>query len=200
MSNLLVLIIAILAFFLAYRFYASFISKVVGINDKNITPAHKRYDGLDYIPARNWLVLFGHHFSSIAGAGPIVGPILVCIWWGWVPAILWAILGSIFIGGVHDFLSLAISSKEEGNSIGKISETFISKSAGIIFLIFVWFALLLVVAVFALVCAKTFTEEPRIILPSLGIIPVALLIGVLLYRFTMPLSLATVSVLSVLAL
>jgi len=200
MSNLLVLIIAILAFFLAYRFYASFISKVVGINDKNITPAHKKYDGLDYIPARNWLVLFGHHFSSIAGAGPIVGPILVCIWWGWVPAILWAILGSIFIGGVHDFLSLAISSKEEGNSIGKISETFISKSAGIIFLIFVWFALLLVVAVFALVCAKTFIEEPRIILPSLGIIPVALLIGVLLYRFNLPLSLTTVIGLSLLAL
>ena len=200
MSNTLVFIISLLAFFLAYKFYASFISKVVGIDNKNITPAHKKYDGIDYVPAKHWMILFGHHFSSIAGAGPIVGPILVCIWWGWLPAILWAILGSIFIGGVHDFLSLAISSKEGGSSVGKISERVISKVAGLIFLIFVWLALLLVVSVFALVCAKTFIEEPKIILPSLGIIPVALLIGFLIYRFNLNLFLTTIIGLSLLGL
>lgn len=200
MSNILILIVSVSVFFLAYRFYARYISKVIGINDKNITPAHKKYDGLDYVPAKHWLILFGHHFSSIAGAGPIVGPILVCIWWGWLPAIIWAVLGSILSGGVHDFLSLAISSKEEGSSIGKISEKVISKIAGIIFLIFVWFALLLVVSVFALVCAKTFVEEPRIVLPSLGIIPVALLIGFLIYRFNLNLILSTIIGLSLLVI
>ena len=99
-----------------------------------------------------------------------------------MPAILWAILGSIFIGGVHDFLSLLASVREEGRSIGTISEKFISRRAGIIFLIFVWVALILVVAVFARTCANTFVQQPNIVTPSLGIIPVAFLIGYLIYR------------------
>ncbi len=199
MSSVAVLISVLVVFALGYRFYARFLEKEVGIDDSKPTPAFEKYDGVDYVPAKHWMILFGHHFSSIAGAGPIVGPILACIWWGWVPAVIWAMLGSVFIGGVHDFLAMAISAKEGGESIGVIASKYISRRAGLVFLIFVWLALVLVVAVFALVCAKTFVEEPRIVLPSLGIIPVAVLIGFLVYRFNTRLLWATVIGLSLLA-
>ncbi len=200
MNSAYILLITLFAFILAYKFYAGFLSRLAGISNDKPTPAHKKYDGVDYVPAKHWMILFGHHFSSIAGAGPIVGPILVCIWWGWLPAVVWAVLGSIFIGGVHDFLSLSISVREGGVSVGKVAENLISKRAGYVFLVFVWLSLVLVVSVFALVCARTFLEKPEIVFPSLGIIPVALVIGFLIYRLNMNLGLATVIGLGCLAL
>lgn len=146
------------------------------------TPAVSRFDGVDYSPARNWLVLFGHHFSSISGAGPIIGPVIACIVWGWLPALLWIIAGSIFIGGMHDFGSLMCSVRKDGNSIADIASSVISHKAKIVFSIFLWMALILVIAVFTYLCADTFVKNPNIVLPSLGLIPVAVGVGLLLYK------------------
>lgn len=169
-------------FFLGYRFYARKLESLWSIDPKRITPAYSKYDSLDYIPAKNWLVLFGHHFSSIAGAGPIIGPVIAVVLWGWFPALLWVILGTIFIGGVHDFGSLITSVREGGSSIADISQSVISPWAKVIFSLFVWLTLILVIAVFAYICADTFVKQPKIVMPSLGLIPVAILIGFLLYN------------------
>src|SRR3989338_5648465 len=111
---LAILCIAFLAF--GYKFYGDRLEKLFGVKKSGVTPAHKMYDGVDYVPAKNWLVLFGHHFSSIAGAGPIIGPIIALSIWGWAPALLWALIGSVFVGGVHDFGSLMISVKHNARS------------------------------------------------------------------------------------
>lgn len=182
MNSLIIVIIATALFFWAYKFYASKLESLWHIDPKRSTPAYSKFDSVDYIPARNWLVLFGHHFSSIAGAGPIIGPVIAVMLWGWLPALLWVVLGTIFIGGIHDFGSLITSVREGGSSIAEVSRHVISKRAKIIFSLFVWLALILVIAVFAYLCADTFVKEPKIVLPSLGLIPVAMLIGYLLYN------------------
>lgn len=173
---------AAILFFCAYRFYAKKLETLWSIDSKRATPAYSKYDSVDYIPAKNWLVLFGHHFASIAGAGPIIGPVIAVMLWGWLPALLWVVLGTIFIGGVHDFGSLITSVREGGSSIADIAQQVISRRAKIIFSLFVWLALILVIAVFAWLCADTFIKEPKIALPSLGLIPVAMIVGYLLYH------------------
>ena len=192
MNSLIIVTIALILFFLAYRFYAKKLESLWQIDPKRATPAYSKYDSLDYIPAKNWLVLFGHHFASIAGAGPIIGPVIAVMLWGWLPALLWVILGTIFIGGVHDFGSLITSVREGGSSVADIAGNVISKRAKIIFSLFVWLALILVIAVFAYLCADTFVKEPKIVIPSLGLIPVAMLVGYLLYSLRVNSLLATV--------
>lgn len=183
MNSLIIISFAIVAFFLGYRFYARKIASIWQLDSNRATPAVVRNDGVDYVPAKNWFVLFGHHFASIAGAGPIIGPIIAVSLWGWGPALLWIIIGSIFIGGIHDFGSLITSVREDGSTIGDISEKSISKKAKIILSIFIWLALVLVVAVFAYFGANTFVKQPEVVLPSLGILPIALLVGLVLYKF-----------------
>lgn len=192
MNSLIIVIITLVLFFWAYRFYAKKLEALWQIDPKRSTPAFSKYDSMDYIPAKNWLVLFGHHFASIAGAGPIIGPVIAVMLWGWLPALLWVVLGTIFIGGVHDFGSLITSVREGGSSIADIAQHVISKRAKIIFSLFVWLALILVVAVFAYLCADTFVKEPKIVLPSLGLIPVAMIIGYLLYHLRVNSVLATI--------
>jgi len=137
-------------------------------------------------------VLFGHHFSSIAGAGPILGPVIACAVWGWGPAILWIILGSIFVGGVHDFSSLMVSLRNDGRSIGDTTESVMGIRAKILFSLFVWLALILVIAVFAASAAKTLETTPQIAIPTFGIIPTAILVGLMLYRWRMNTIISTV--------
>jgi carbon starvation protein len=181
-NSLIIVFIAAILFFWAYRFYARKLESLWHIDPKRSTPAYSKFDSVDYIPARNWLVLFGHHFASIAGAGPIIGPVIAVMLWGWLPALLWVVVGTIFIGGVHDFGSLITSVREGGSSVADIAQHVISRRAKIIFSSFVWLALILVIAVFAYLCADTFVKEPRIVLPSLGLIPVAMMVGYLLYQ------------------
>ena len=181
MSALLIFVLAAACFAAGYRFYASGVARLFPIDVKRPTPAIEKYDGVDFVPAKNWLVLFGHHFSSIAGAGPIIGPVIACVYWGWLPALIWIVGGTVLIGGVHDFVALMVSVREEGLSIPQIAAVAISKRARWIFSVFVWLALILVIAVFAFLCAQTFVAEPQVILPSLGLIPVAMLVGFLLY-------------------
>jgi len=159
-SSIIIVTGSLLLFVLAYRLYARKLEGLWHIDPKRATPAFAKYDSVDYIPAKNWLVLFGHHFASIAGAGPIIGPVIAVMLWGWLPALIWVVLGTIFIGGVHDFGSLITSVREGGSSIADIAQHVISRRAKIIFSLFVWLTLILVVAVFAWLCADTFVKEP----------------------------------------
>ena len=182
MNSLWILISAAVFFILGYRFYSKKLERIWQINPQRQTPASVRYDGLDFVPAQNWVVLFGHHFASIAGAGPIIGPAIGVCYWGWGPALIWILLGSVFIGGVHDFGSLITSVREDGATIGDIAARSISGKAKIILSVFTWLALLLVIAVFAYLGAGTLVSQPEIVLPSFGIIPIAIGVGLALYR------------------
>lgn len=191
MNSLSILLIAIGVFLLAFRFIGKSLEKLFDVRAENPTPAYTCGDNCDYIPAKNWLVLFGHHFSSIAGAGPIIGPVLAVIFWGWGPAIFWVILGSVLLGGIHDFSTLMVSVREEGVSIATVGESYINKTSRIIFSGFVWLALLLVDVVFLIYAARTFVTAPTVIFPALGLIPVAILVGLMLYQLRLNLLPAT---------
>ena len=181
MNAALIAIIVLIAFFLGYRFYSSFIaSRVFKLNDNEITPAHALRDEVDYLPA-NKHVLFGHHFASIAGAAPIIGP-AIAVFWGWLPAILWVVLGTIFMGAVHDFSALVISARKEGRSVGDLAGRLINPRARTLFLVIVYFLIFFVIAVFAFAIASLFVEFPSSVLPINFQIIVALVIGFLLYR------------------
>ncbi|MBU1888208.1 MAG: carbon starvation protein A, partial [Candidatus Omnitrophica bacterium] len=192
MNSLIIIIGSIVALAAGYTFYARILEKFLEINPDNVTPAYKYYDGIDYVPARNWLVLFSHHFASIAGAGPIVGPVIAVAIWGWLPALVWIVIGTIFIGGVHDFAAIVISVRHKARSIADIAEDVISRRSKLIFLSFVWLALVLVIAVFTSICAKTLTTAPSTVIPSFGLIGVALIVGFMLYRLKLNIVIATV--------
>ena len=146
MNSLFVALLGLLLFSLGYYLYASFVeSKVWKVDLAKKTPAVLQEDRLDYIPAKHWTILFGHHFASIAGAGPIIGPVIACAAFGWGPALLWIVVGSIFIGGIHDFSSLMLSLRHNGATVGHIAQTVISRRSRLVFSIFLWLALILVV-------------------------------------------------------
>lgn len=182
MNSIFIILVSGGLFILGYVIYSKKIEKILKIDPKRKTPAYKKYDGVDYVPAKHWSMLFGHHFASIAGAAPIIGPVLALSIWGWGPTVLWIVLGSIFIGGMHDYASLVISVKHNGTSIADIAKDAISRNARIVFLLFLWLTLILIISVFVHICAKTFVVKPEIVIPSLGLIPIAMLVGFLLYK------------------
>ncbi len=182
MNSVLIAILVFIAYILAYRFYCGFLSKrIFGIDPQRITPAHRYRDGIDFVPTKR-SILFGHHFTSIAGAGPIVGPAIAVIW-GWLPALVWVVFGSIFMGAVHDFGALVVSARHKGKSIGEITKELIGPRARTLFLLFIFFALLIVLAVFALVIGILFMMYPETVLPVWLQIPVAIALGIYIYRF-----------------
>jgi carbon starvation protein len=150
------------------------------VDPKRSTPAHTKRDGVDYVPTR-LPVLFGHHFASIAGAGPIVGPVAAA-YLGWGPVVLWIIFGCIFIGAMHDFAALFLSIRHEGRSIGSVIEDYLGVPGKIIFLLFCWVTLVLIVAVFAILVAKTFVKTPEVATASLLFIAIAPIFGWLVTR------------------
>lgn len=181
MNSLFIIALTIFIFWAGYTFYARRIENIFKPDPDRKTPAYFRSDGVDYVPAKHWSILFGHHFASIAGAAPIIGPILAVSIWGWAPTLVWIILGTVFIGGVHDFTSLMASVRHRGSSIADFSQQVISRNTKYIFLIFLWVTLILIISVFVHVCAKTLVVQPKIVMPSLGLIPLAVLVGYLLY-------------------
>ncbi|MCD6412576.1 MAG: carbon starvation protein A [Elusimicrobia bacterium] len=183
MNSVFIALISIAVFVFGWRFYRAKLSRIWEIDPKNPTPAHTKFNGVDFVPSKNWLFLFGHHFSSIAGAGPILGPVLACVAWGWFPAFLWVVLGSVFIGGIHDFSALIISVRNGGDSIADVSEKVVGRNARIFFSVFIFLALVLVVAVFAIVTAKTLIETPKIVIPTFGMIFVAVGVGLMIYKW-----------------
>ncbi|MCB9799467.1 MAG: carbon starvation protein A [Candidatus Omnitrophica bacterium] len=182
MNSAILLLIAIICFTAGYRLYGRFLSRrIFELDSSRPTPAHTENDGVDFVPAPNWWVLFGHHFSSICGAGPIIGPALACAYWGWGVGLIWLIIGSVWMGAVSDFSSLVMSVRAKGQSIAQIAGVEISTRVKFYFLIFLWVSLILVIAVFSIFAAKTFTAEPDAVIPSFGLIPTAVLAGWMLY-------------------
>jgi carbon starvation protein len=182
MNTLILAAVLILWLFLGYKIYGSFIEKkVLEIDNTRKTPALELNDGIDYSPAKRPL-LFGHHFSSIAGAGPILGPLLGVLYFGWLGALLWVALGSVFLGAVHDYTSLMTSVRNKGTSLGDISEKTLGKRTKIIFSVFLWLSLALVIAVFAMVASKTLVSQPEIVIPTFGLVFLAMIFGWLIYR------------------
>jgi carbon starvation protein len=192
MNALILAVAALFVFIFGYRIYGRLLGRLFDVDPDKRTPAHAHCDGRDYVPAKHWLILFGHHFASIAGAGPILGPVIAVVIWGWGPAVLWIFLGSIFIGGVHDFSSLMISIREQGKSIANVAEHALSKKARFFFSIFLWLTLVLVIAVFAASAAKTLSTTPHVVIPTVGLILVAVVVGLLTYRFNVNLAVSTV--------
>ena len=181
MNAALLAFFSIFCFFLSYLFYSRFLGKKIYKLDSNIiTPAHEFKDGIDYVPT-NKHVLFGHHFTSIAGAAPIVGPAIAVIW-GWLPAILWVVIGTIFMGAVHDFGCLVISAKNKGHSIGTLTGKVIGRRAQALFLTLIFFLTWIVIAVFASIIATLFSQFPTTVLPVNIQIIIAITIGIIIYR------------------
>lgn len=185
-------LVVMLLFALGYRFYGRFLARKLDLDDSSATPACEINDGVDYVPAKPDLLL-GQHFSAIAAAGPIVGPILACLWFGWLPALLWIVAGAIFIGGVHDLFSLAASLRHKAASIGAIVKEYMPASHKF-FLVFVWLALLYVIIAFTDLTAHTFKTTiageafgPAVASSSFLYLLAALVMGVLLYRLKMKL-------------
>ncbi len=192
-----VVVISMLIFWLGYRFYGRFLSRHLELDDSHITPAREINDGVDYVPAKSSLLL-GQHFSAIAAAGPIVGPILAGIWFGWLPALLWIILGAIFIGGVHDFTSLVASIRHRASSVGGLVKQYMSPTSHVLFLLFVWLALIYVIIAFTDITAQTFkavTQNiafgPGVAITSIIYLMLGIVMGILLYKFKLNLTLAT---------
>ena len=168
-------------FFLGYRYYSSYLAtKVYALDGAFLTPAHEFQDGNDFVPT-NKHVLFGHHFTSVAGAAPIVGP-AIAVYWGWGPALAWIVLGTIFAAGVHDFGALVVSVRHKAKSIGTLAGTVINARARMLFLVIIFFLLTLVNAVFAVVIGNLFVANPGAVIPILVEIPLAMAIGQYIYR------------------
>ncbi|MBW2588265.1 MAG: carbon starvation protein A, partial [Deltaproteobacteria bacterium] len=169
------------SFVIAYRFYARFLGERIYQDQEDIvTPAHELRDGVDFVPTQR-AVLFGHHFTSIAGAAPIIGP-CVAAYWGWGPALVWVVLGTIFMGAAHDFGALVASIREKGRSIADITAKTISARARILFMCFVLVLIWLVLAVFAMAIAGLFVSQPTSVIPINIQIIVAVVIGWLVYK------------------
>ena len=190
MNSLWLILFGIIAFITAYATYGAWLAKQWGLDNKRQTPAHTKYDGVDYEPAKA-PVLLGHHFASIAGAGPITGPIVAAAF-GWVPVFLWIVIGSIFFGGVQDFGSLWASMRHDGKSIGQVIEANIGRTGKKLFNAFAWLTLLLVVAAFTDICASTFSAVPQAGTSSLLFIVLAVFFGYFVYRKGANLTVSTI--------
>ena len=175
------LLVSALLLLTAYRFYGSFLEQRCATDATRATPACELEDGVDYVPTRA-SVLFGHHFSSIAGAGPIVGPIIAASVFGWLPTWVWILAGSIFVGGVHDFGSTLMSLRAGGRSITSTSRRLVGEGTGRLFLCFVLLALIYVIVVFLDLTVMGFINQPAVATSSGWFIVVALAFGWLARR------------------
>ncbi|PRX47226.1 carbon starvation protein [Prauserella shujinwangii] len=181
MPAIVVALVVAVLFYLGYRYYSAYLAKnVYALDPAFVTPAHSMRDGVDFVPT-NKHVLFGHHFTSVAGAAPIVGP-AIAVFWGWGPALAWVVLGTIFAAGVHDFGALAVSVRHRAKSIGTLAREVINRRARTLFLLIIFFLLTLVNAVFAVVIGNLFVANPEAVLPILLEIPLAIGIGQYVYR------------------
>ena len=192
MSAVLIAVAAFVAYLAAYYTCGRRVaSRLLGFEAERATPAQRYADGVDYVPSRR-LVLFGHHFATIAGLGPIMGPAIAVIW-GWLPALLWVIFGSIFMGAVHDLAALYLSLRHEGKSIGDITGNILGPRGRTLFLVLTFFLLALAMGAFAHVIGILFTSSfyPQAVIPVWALIGIAVLIGIMVYRWRVPLTPAT---------
>lgn len=181
MNSLVLAIGAFVLYVVAYHTYGKFLArKIFKLNPDAVCPSKEFQDNIDFVPTQK-PILFGHHFTSIAGTGPIVGPAIAIIW-GWVPALLWILIGSIFMGAVHDFGSMVVSLRNQGRSIGDIAADLISKRVRTLFLLIIFFELWIVVAIFGVVIAVIFNMYPQAVIPIWLEIPIAVWLGHMVYK------------------
>jgi len=181
MGSLVLMLIGLAVMAAGYFVYSKYLArKVFKLKDSFVTPAHELNDGVDYMPTNKY-ILWGHHFTSVAGAAPIVGPAIAVIW-GWLPALLWVTLGTVFFAGMHDLGALWASTRNKGRSIGGLSSRYIGKRGANLFLVVIFLVLLMVVAAFAVVIKNLLISTPGAVIPVWGAIVVALLVGVAVYR------------------
>ena len=191
MDTLILMLVCFGGYLLAYHTYGRFLARrIFRLVPHATVPSRALEDGIDYVPTKRG-VIFGHHFTSIAGTGPIVGPAIGIIW-GWLPAILWIFLGSIFMGAVHDFGALVVSMRNEGKSISEIAAQYINRRVRFIFFALVFLSLLIVIAIFGLVIAVVFKLFPESVLPVWLEIPIAMILGVAVYKKKVSVLLATI--------
>lgn len=197
MNAILLMLLGLGAMFLGYVFYSKFVAEKIFKLDPNFrTPAHEFEDGVDFVPTNKY-VLWGHHFTSVAGAAPIIGPAIAVIW-GWVPAFLWVVFGTIFFAGVHDAGAIWASNRNKARSIGALTGDVVGKRSQSLFMIVIFLVLLMVNAVFATAISGLLINFPSSVVPVWGAIFVALIIGQFIFRKWM--NLGTVSILGVIAL
>ncbi len=176
MNSLILVLLAIIGYLLAYRFYGRFLGrKIFKLSAGSLMPAHEFEDGVDFVPTKP-NIIFGHHFTTIAGLGPIVGPAIGVIW-GWLPAFLWVFLGSIFMGAVHDFSTLVVSARNRGKSIGELTADIISPRTRYALQFIMQLLLFIVLAVFAMIVGSLFVSYPESVIPVWAQIPVAVWLG-----------------------
>lgn len=181
MDALLIMVVAFVGYLFMYQLYGKYIgSKIFGLSAVAKTPSVELEDGMDYVPTKKE-VIFGHHFTSIAGTGPIVGPAIAIIW-GWVPALLWVFLGSIIMGAVHDFGSLIISMRNQGKSISEYTAKYVNDRTKFLFFLIVFLELWIVIAIFGLVIAVIFAMYPQSVLAVWVEVPIAIYLGYLIYK------------------
>ena len=176
MNTILLMVLSFVGYIIAYRLYGRYIArKILITSDKNLMPAHELKDGVDFVPTKKSIV-FGHHFTTIAGVGPIVGPAIGVIW-GWVPAFLWVFFGSIFMGAVHDFTTLVISARNKGKTIGDLTGNVVSNSTRYAFQFLIQFLLWMVLSLFTIIVSTLFVKHPEAVLPVWLQIPIAVWLG-----------------------
>lgn len=179
MNGALVALISLVLFGLGYWLYGSYLAEtLLELDPSRPTPAHRLNDGIDYVPSNRW-VLFGHHFASIAGLGPILGPAIAVIW-GWLPAVMWVVFGSILMGAVHDFTTLGLSIRNDGRSVGDIASSVMNERARLLFLVLIFFLISLAMGVFAYVIAILFASlYPETVVPIVALMAIAIVMGIL---------------------
>ncbi|KPK85158.1 MAG: carbon starvation protein CstA [Bacteroides sp. SM23_62_1] len=176
MNSLLLALLAFAGYILAYGTYGRFLGRrLFKLDDQASMPAHQYYDGVDYVPSKKHII-FGHHFTTIAGLGPIVGPAIGIIW-GWLPAFIWVFLGSIFMGAVHDFSTLVVSARNQGKSIGDLTGDLISPGTRYVFQFIMQLLLFIVLSVFAMIVGVLFEMYPEAVVPVWMQIPIAVWLG-----------------------
>jgi len=181
MQSVMIIVLGLAGMTFGWFVYSKFIaSKIYQLDPDFVTPAHEFEDGVDFVPTNRY-VLWGHHFTSVSGAAPIVGP-SIAVYWGWVPAVLWVTIGTVFFAGIHDFGAIWASSRNKGKSIGALSEDVIGKRTRALFMIVIFLVLLMVNAVFGVVIARAFVNTPNAVFPAWSAIAVALVIGQLIHR------------------
>lgn len=181
MNSLVLAIGAAILYLIAYHTYGKYLGrKIFKLNPEAVCPSKEFQDNIDFVPTQK-PILFGHHFTSIAGTGPIVGP-AVAIIWGWVPAMVWILVGSIFMGAVHDFGAMVVSLRNQGRSIGDIASDVINRRVRILFLLIIFFELWIVVAIFGVVIGVVFTLYPQAVIPVWLEIPIAIWLGHMIYK------------------
>lgn len=190
MDALLLMLVCFAGYFVAYHTYGRFLARrIFNLRPEAKVPSTTFSDGIDFVPTRRG-ILFGHHFTSIAGTGPIIGPAIGIIW-GWLPAILWVTLGCVLMGAVHDFGTLVVSLRNDGKSVSEIAARYINRRVRMIFFIIVFFALLIIIAIFGVVIATVFRLYPESVLPVWLQIPIAILLGRAIYKKGVNVVLAT---------